>query len=141
GGPDPLLRHAHVVLLVMRTSLDAVVSARARAGVLRALLVDSAAGPDGLGLLLVGEGRPYRSAEVAKAVGLPVVATVSHDEPNALVLGHGALRARRFDICPLVRSARRAVDEILRAATARADHLAPPMTEEVIEFSSDRPPR
>jgi hypothetical protein len=141
GGPDPLLRHAHVALLVMRTSLDAVVSARARAGVLRALLADSAAGPDGLGLLLVGEGRPYRSAEVAKAVGLPVVATVSHDDPNAQVLSHGAPRGRRFDVCPLVRSARSAADEIQRAATARADHLAPPVTEEVEEFSSDRPPQ
>jgi hypothetical protein len=141
GGPDPLLRHAHVVLLVMRTSLDAVVSARARAGVLRALLADSAAGPDGLGVLLVGEGRPYRSAEVAKAVGLPVVATVSHDELNAQVLSHGTPRGRRFDICPLVRSARSAADEILRSATTRADHLAPPVTEEVKEFSRDRPPQ
>jgi hypothetical protein len=51
GGPEPLLRQAHIVLLVMRTSLDAVVSARARAGWLRELLADSTGGPEGLGLL------------------------------------------------------------------------------------------
>lgn len=141
GGPDPLLRQAHLVLLVMRTSLDAVVSARARVGWLRELLAETAAGPDGVGLLLVGEGRPYRSAEVAKAVGVPVIAVVSHDEPNAQVLSHGAPRGRRFDTSPLVRSARSAADEIQRAARDRAAHLAPPVStsEEVTEFSSDHP--
>ncbi len=141
GGPEPLLRQAHLVLLVMRTSLDAVVSARARTGLLREVLADSAAGPEALGLLLVGEGRPYRAAEVAKAVGVPVVATVSHDEPNAQVLSHGAPRSRRFDTSPLVRSTRSVADEIQRAAKERAAHLAPPVTtsEEVSEPSSDRP--
>lgn len=141
GGPEPLLRQAHVVLLVTRTSLDAIVSARARAGWLRDLLADSAAGPDGLGLLLVGEGRPYRAAEVAKALGLPVVAVISYDEPNAQVLSHGTPRHRRFDGSPLVRSARSAADEIQRAAADRAAHLAPPVTtpEEVGELSSDQP--
>jgi hypothetical protein len=141
GGPEPVLRQAHVVLLVMRTSLDAVVSARARAGWLRELLADSAAGHEGLGVLLVGEGRPYRAAEVAKAVGLPVVAVLSHDEPNAQVLSHGAPRGRRFDTSPLVRSARSAADEIQRGATERATHLAPPVTasEEVSEFANDQP--
>ena len=128
GGPDSLLQQAQLVLLVMRTSLDAVVSARARIGQLRALRADSVAGPDGLGLLPVGEGRPYRATEVAKAVGLPVVATVSHDEPNAQVLSHGAPRNRRFDVCPLVRSARSAADEIQRVAASATPHLAPPVT-------------
>jgi hypothetical protein len=141
GGPDQLLRQAHSVLLVMRTSLDAVVSTRARVGWLRELLADSAAGPDGLGLLLVGEGRPYRAADVAKAIGLPVIAVISHDEPSAQVLSHGAPRGRRFDTSPLVRSVRSAADEIQRAARDRAAHLAPPVStsEEVTAFSSDRP--
>ncbi|MFW6204458.1 MAG: hypothetical protein ACOC96_05755 [Actinomycetota bacterium] len=128
GGPDPLLEQAQMVLLVLSSSLDAVVSARARVGQLRNLRADSVSGPDGLGLLLVGEGRPYRAAEVAKAVGLPVVATVSHDEPNAQVLSHGAPRSRKFDVCPLVRSTRSAAEEIQGVAAARTSHLAPPVT-------------
>jgi hypothetical protein len=128
GGPDPLVKQAQLVLLVTRSSLDAVVSTRARVGQLRNLRADSVSGPDGLGLLLVGEGRPYRAADVAKAVGLPVVATVSHDEPNAEVLSRGTPRGRRFDVCPLVRSTRSAADEIQRAAAARTSHLAPPVT-------------
>jgi hypothetical protein len=137
GGPDPLLGQAQMVLLVMRTSLDGVVSARARIGQLRTLRAESVAGPDGLGLLPVGEGRPYRATEVVKAVGLPVVATVSHDEPNAQVLSHGAPRNRRFDVCPLVRSARSAADEIQRVAASATPHLAPPVTvaEEVTDPS------
>jgi hypothetical protein len=78
---------------------------------------------------------------VAKAVGPPVIAVVSHDEPNAQVLSHGAPRGRRFDISPLVRSVRSAADEVQRAARDRAAHLAPPVStaEEVTAFSSDRP--
>jgi hypothetical protein len=127
NGPEPLLRHADLVLLVVRTSLDAVVSARARVGQLRGAVADAVPGVDALGLLLVGDGRPHRAGDVAKAVGLPVIATVSYDEANAQVLSHGAPRSRRFDTSPLVRSIRSAADEIQRAATTRQAHLAPPL--------------
>lgn len=130
NGPEPLLRYADTVLLVARTSLDAVVSARARVSQLRAAVADSVAGSGALGLLLVGEGRPYRAGDVSKAVGLPVVATISHDEANAQVFSHGAPRSRRFDTSPLVRSIRSAADEIQRAAAARQAHLAPPLLEQ-----------
>ena len=127
NGAEPLLRHADLVLLVVRTSLDAVVSARARVGQLRGAVADSVPGVDALGLLLVGDGRPHRAGDVSKAVGLPVIATVSYDEANAQVLSHGAPRSRRFDTSPLVRSIRSAADEIQRAAASRRAHLAPPL--------------
>jgi hypothetical protein len=130
NGPEPLLRYADLVLLVVRTSLDAVVSARARVGQLRGAAADSVPGVDALGLLLVGDGRPHRAGDVSKAVGLPVIATVSHDEANAQVLSHGAPRSRRFDTSPLVRSIRSAADEVQRAAAARQAHLAPPLLAE-----------
>jgi hypothetical protein len=130
NGPEPLLRYADLVLLVVRTSLDAVVSARARVGQLRGAAADSVPGVDALGLLLVGDGRPHRAGDVSKAVGLPVIATVSYDEANAQVLSHGAPRSRRFDTSPLVRSIRSAADEIQRAAAARRAHLAPPLLAE-----------
>ena len=41
NGPQPLLRQADMVLLVARTSLDAVVSARARVGQMRAAVADA----------------------------------------------------------------------------------------------------
>jgi hypothetical protein len=127
NGPEPLFRYADMVLLVARTSLDAVVSVRARVGQLRSALADSVPGVDALGLLLVGDGRPHRAGDVSKAVGLPVVATVSYDEANAQVLSHGAPRSRRFDTSPLIRSIRSAADEIQRAVSARQAHLAPPL--------------
>jgi hypothetical protein len=127
NSPEPLLRYADLVLLVVRTSLDAVVSARARVGPLRGAVADSVPGVDALGLLLVGDGRPHGAGDVAKAVGLPVIATVSYDEANAQVLSHGAPRSRRFDTSPLVRSIRSAANEIQRAAAARYANLAPPL--------------
>jgi hypothetical protein len=127
NGPEPLFRCADMVLLVARTSLDAVVSARARVGQLRGSLADSIPGVDALCLLLVGDGRPHRAGDVSKAVGLPVIATISFDEANAQVLSHGAPRSRRFDTSPLVRSIRSAADEIQRAVAARHAHLAPPL--------------
>ena len=136
NSPEPLLRYADLVLLVVRTSLDAVVSARARVGQLRGAVADSVPGVDALGLLLVGDGRPHRAGDVSKVVGLPVIATVSYDEANAQVLSHGAPRSRRFDTSPLVRSIRSAADEIQRAAAARHAHLAPPL---LVEREDEEP--
>jgi hypothetical protein len=130
NGPEPLLPFADMVLLVARTSLDAVVSARARVGQLGAALAHSVPGVDALGLLLVGDGRPHRAGDVSRAVGLPVIATISYDEANAQVLSHGAPRGRRFDTSPLRRSIRSVADEIQRAVAARQAHLAPPLLAE-----------
>jgi len=130
--PTALLRQADLVLLVTGTSLPAVVAARARLNLLREdLSVTGTAGLNGhlssLGLLLVGEGRPYSAKEIAAACGVPVVASVAWDPASAQVLAAGATPGRRFDTSPLVRSARAAISASSKLIAQRRDRLAPPV--------------
>lgn len=108
-GPSALLRAADLVLVVARTSLPAVAAARARMGVLRETLAGGSAGPDGVGLLLIGEGRPYNAREVSRAVGVPVIASLAWDPVTADVFSVGSERSRRFESSPLVSSVRGAI--------------------------------
>ncbi len=130
--PTGLLRQADLVLLVMGTSLPAVVAARARLSLLREdLSVPGTAGRDGclssLGLLLVGEGRPYSAKEIAAACGVPVVASLAWDPASAEVLAAGAAPGRRFDSSPLVRSTRAAISASSKLIAQRRSRLAPPV--------------
>ena len=126
--PTTLLRQADLVLLVMGTSLPAVAAARARLSVLRETL-SPAATPDGaangLGLLLVGDGRPYSAREITAALGLPVVASLAWDPASAEVLSAGAAPGRRFDTSPLLLSTRAAISASAQLIARRRDRLAP----------------
>lgn len=127
--PTALLRQADLVLLVLGTSLSAVAAARARLAVLREELAVTS-GTDnalaGVGLLLVGEGRPYTGREIAGSLGLPVVATLAWDPASAEVLAAGATPGRRFAGSPLVRSTRAAISASSEAVARRRNRLAPP---------------
>jgi len=57
-----------------------------------------------LGLIVVGEGRPYAAGEIAKALSTTVVGTIADDRPSAAHLSDGRPRHRRFDSSPLMRS-------------------------------------
>ncbi len=132
--PTALLRQADLVLLVMGTNLPAVAAAKARLNLLREdLSVTSTTGSPGrdgqlsnLGLLLVGEGRPYSAKEITGACGVPVVASLAWDPASAQVLAVGAMPGRRFDSSPLVRSTRAAISASSEIIRQRRDLLAPP---------------
>jgi hypothetical protein len=127
--PTALLRQADLVLLVLGTSLPAVAAARARLAVLREELAATNAADSaltGVGLLLVGEGRPYTGKEIAGSLGLPVIASLAWDPASAEVLAAGAAPGRRFAGSPLVRSTRAAISASSEAIARRRDRLAPP---------------
>ena len=117
----------------MGTNLPAVAAARARLNLLREdLSVTGAAGRldaplSSLGLLLVGEGRPYSAKEIAAACGVPVVASLAWDPASAEVLAAGATPGRRFEASPLVRSTRAAISASHELIRQRRDRLAPPV--------------
>ncbi|CAB4896863.1 MAG: hypothetical protein F2825_00350 [Actinobacteria bacterium] len=141
--PTSLLRQADLVLLVTGTSLPAVAAARARLGVLREELAVTATGgadASALGLLLVGEGRPYTAREITGALGVPTVAVLAWDPASAEVLSAGAAPGRRFDTSPLVRSTRAAISAVGELVTSRRDRLAPPVTHAGTEGTSVQPP-
>ena len=127
--PIPLLSQADLVLLVLGTSLPAVAAVRARLSVLReqlAITPPTAVPVSGLGLLLVGEGRPYTAREITGSLGLPVVASLSWDPASAEVLAAGAAPGRRFESSPLVRSIRGAISASQELIVSRRDRLVPP---------------
>lgn len=126
GWPRPLVRDSDLTLLVSRTSLPALAGARSWA---RGLGEESL--PDHqVQLLLVGEGRPYRSADVARTLGLPVLGSVAWDPAGAAVFSEGAphparpglgrllagekRRARAFDRSAYVRSIRATGETVRR---------------------------
>jgi len=115
----------------MGTNLPAVAATKARLNLLHEeLSVTGAPGRDGhlssLGLLLVGQGRPYSVKEISAACGVPVVASLAWDPASAEVLAVGATPGRRFDSSPLVRSTRAAISASSELIRYRRDRLAPP---------------
>lgn len=103
GCPEPLIDNADLTLLVVRSDLVSLSGARSWAETLREGFARAGAASS-LGLLLVGDDRPYTAREVSKVLYLPVVATLAWDERSAAVFSRGATPRRRFDDSPLVRS-------------------------------------
>lgn len=103
GLPTPLLEFAAATCLVMRTSLRSVMSARVHSVTFKDQARVSA-NEGATGLILVGEGDPYRRQEISKALSMPVLATLPYDPTPARHLSDGRPRSRRFDSTPLAKS-------------------------------------
>jgi hypothetical protein len=65
-----------------------------------------------LGLIIVGEGKPYQSGEIAKALDAPVITSIADDGHAAAHLSDGRPRHRRFETSPLIRSIRDATSNL-----------------------------
>lgn len=83
ASPTPLFFGADVTVLVCRTSLPALSGARSWAATVRERATEPAC-------VLVGEGRPYRAAEIRRVLGLPVVGSMTWDPVAAAVYSEGA---------------------------------------------------
>lgn len=84
--PRPLIRFSDVTLLVTHTNLPALAAARSWA---RTLAEEIAPGHDAK-IVLIGEGRKYRAAEITRSLGLPVLASIEWDPARAEVFALGA---------------------------------------------------
>lgn len=127
GLSNELIRVADRVLLVARTSLRSLAATRLQ---LPHLLdqVENSTGATRSGLLLVGNGHPYRAGEITRQFGQPVVGVVDIDASAATVLSEGATPRRRFDRSILLRScadlaATLAVTDVLADAADVTDVL------------------
>lgn len=92
--PTPLVTAADLLLLVCRSELPALAAARQWAEHW-SVASDDGSGPSAVGVLLVGEGRPYRAREVAKVLGAPVLETMRWDPDGAAVFSRGEVGSRR----------------------------------------------
>jgi hypothetical protein len=114
GSPQPLLDSADVTMLVTRATLPSISAARSWA--------ETARQPTGWrhpGLLLIGEGQPYRDTEVSKVLGMPVVADLPDDPAAAAVYHRGANPPRHFETGPYVRGLQAAAQSV-QAHVSRA---------------------
>jgi hypothetical protein len=108
-----IVRHAHLVVMVVRPTLDGVAHLQAR---LAASLSDAP-----VGIVLIGD-RPYSAAEVEAAVGVKVVGVLPNDPRAAAMLNGEPGSPSALNRSALVRSARDLAAII--AGVARAQHHA-----------------
>lgn len=108
ASPAPLLDAADVTLLIARATLPSISAARSWAETVR----QPATGWRHPGLLLVGEGQPYRATEVTKVLGMPVVADLPDDPTAAAVYHRGAASPKHFETGPYIRALQAAVQSI-----------------------------
>lgn len=138
GCPHDLIDRADVVVLVTRNSLVSLAGARSWAANLRTRFGEHG-GVSRLGLLIVNDVprrvQAYSAGQVARALQLPVIATVPHDRDAAEVYSHGAPRLKNFNTSSLVKAYAaaaealrlvhaRTLDELTGRATTRQDRIA-----------------
>jgi len=143
GWPQPLVAASDLTLLVTRTSLPALAGARSWAKALRDQFA-TVGGLSRLGALLIDEAgrwptvptvpavstvvprvRPYTARQIAKALQIPVVASVDWDPDVAEVYSHGARKPRKFESSGLLRSYRAGAASIHSILAANRAALTP----------------
>lgn len=135
GGPQPLLAAADLTLLVTGSSLPALAGATSWAKTLRGQFA-ALGGLSRLGVLLVDEERrwpaiptgarvrPYSARHIAKALQIPVVASVDWEPEVAEVYSHGARKPRKFESSGLLRSYRATIAAVHSVVGANQIALA-----------------
>jgi hypothetical protein len=113
GGGQPLsvLTESAAVIMVLRPSLRQVAAASPRIEMLMQLL----GGQPRVGLLLIGDGAIARR-DIARTLGVPVVASLPLDDRSAAVLSDGAGRRAGLSSRPLLRASRAAGAELAQFA-------------------------
>lgn len=122
GSPEPLIHAADLCLLATRSDLVSLSAARSWA---ESLCDDFErfGASSSLGVLMVGEGDPYRAREVRSVLRIPVAASLAWDPAAARVFSRGAKPPKRFDSSPLVRSLRAAQERLEAVVTHNRDEL------------------
>jgi hypothetical protein len=121
GPPAALLERGALTLVVVTSTLRSVMSARVHLPVLREHPRLTSTDRSHLGLIVVGEGQPYGRAEIAKALDVPVIASIAYDPKAAAHLSDSRPRQRRFDSSPLIRSIRDAASQLSNSLQRSAD--------------------
>lgn len=100
-----------LLVLVSSSTLTAVAAAKVLAEVLVADHAERRV--NRIGCLLVGEGRPYRSDEVSRELGVPFLGVLPHDPAGARALSGSATPTWRAGRSALSRAARRLAADLM----------------------------
>ncbi len=106
GPPAGLLMQADAVLVVTRSHLPALSAVRLHLPILVDGLERARGAATGVGLVVIGEGRPYTAEEISRQFNTAVAGTVIHDPTAAAVLGEGTPEPRRYGDSRYIRSLR-----------------------------------
>lgn len=120
GLPVPLLERSALTVVVLRSDLRSVMSARVHLPAVTEL-AESTGARGRTGLVLVDPGRPYQASEIGRSLGLPVLAQIAADPLAAAHFSDGAAQHRRFEGSSLLRSVRNAAStfaDTLQRSTA-----------------------
>ncbi|MGI8681359.1 MAG: hypothetical protein ACR2JO_04360 [Mycobacteriales bacterium] len=124
-GPEPLLRAADLVVLLLAGTLPAVRAAQLRVEQLQGMLPTGLSGSR-LVCALAGKGRPYGATEIARELGVPVAATLPVDAGTAGTLLAGAPARRGWRRGPLMRAAATTAGLLEELAAVHAVQDVPP---------------
>lgn len=105
GLPPALLERSALTVVLLGSSLRAVLATRVQLPVLAEQRAGSAA-RGRTGLVVVEEGHPYRATEIGRALATEVVARLPHDPASAAHFSDGAPQHRKFATAPLVTAVR-----------------------------------
>lgn len=119
GSPQALMETADLTLLITRTDLPSLAASSTWAETIG----EPGHGWRRSGLLVIGAGRPYKAADIADVLGIPVVAEVPDDPVGASVYHRGAAPAKRFETSGYARAIAAAATAI-RGQLARSEHDA-----------------
>ncbi|SDD39905.1 hypothetical protein [Auraticoccus monumenti] len=114
GLPRELVGAADAVAVLTRSTLRSLAATRLY---LPELQETVALSQGQLGLVLVGEGRPYSAREIAGQFGLPVWLVVAEDAAAAAVFSDGAPHPRKLGQSAYVRSLRQGAETLFGLAT------------------------
>lgn len=129
--PTAAIRAADLSLLVTRSTLPAIIAARAWLPTIETIVADQT----GFGLAIVGVGHPHTAGEITGVLKTPILATLAMDPVTAEVFSLGLdptrhFNPKHFNNSALVRSVRAAAGSLQPTAKARRDHLNAAIEEE-----------
>lgn len=119
GSPEPLLASADLTLLVTRTTLPALSAVRSWADSIQRGTFDW----QQAGVVVVGDGEPYKASEVGRVLGLPVVATLPDVPGAAAVFSRGVQPPKRFETGSLARGLQAGIASIHSTVSRRRSEL------------------
>jgi hypothetical protein len=124
GPPAALVERSAMTAIVGSSTLRSIMSVRVHLPTLLDHPRLNSSDRGHLGLIVVGEGQPYQRGEIARALEVPVIASIAYDRQSAVHLSDGRPRHRRFDTSPLIRSIRDASSQLSSTLQRSAELVA-----------------
>jgi hypothetical protein len=124
GPPAALMERSAMTAMVVSSTLRSIMSARVHLPTLRDHPRLNSGDRGHLGLIIVGDGQPYQRGEIARALEVPLIASIAYDRQSAVHLSDGRPRHRRFDTSPLIRSIRDASSQLSSTLQRSAELVA-----------------